>query len=260
MRLRITAHLDYHADRPTDMLLQIGAATLPDQQVQERSLTIVESDHIVATPGEAEIGERLWIRASGRIVIDYSATAVVDRPDLDLATLDAVPLHELPAETIPYLMASRYCPSDRFETFVAGEFAGKRGAQVVAMRDWIGRKLTYAAGVSTSETTAADTFVDRRGVCRDYAHLLITFARAAGIPARFASVYAPGVTPPDFHAVAQVFLGGDWHLIDATAMASPSSIAIIGVGRDAGDVAFLSAFGTLALHRQSVAVVQSDAP
>jgi transglutaminase-like putative cysteine protease len=109
-------------------------------------------------------------------------------------------------------------------------------------------------GVSTSETTALDTFVQRQGICRDYAHVMITFARAAGIPARIASVYALGVEPPDFHAVAEVFLGGEWHLVDATGMARGRDMAKIGIGRDAADVAFLTAFGTAVMNSQSVEV------
>ncbi|MEP6868231.1 MAG: transglutaminase family protein, partial [Novosphingobium sp.] len=91
-------------------------------------------------------------------------------------------------------------------------------------------------------------------VCRDFAHLMITLARASEIPARFASVYGLGVTPQDFHAVAEVFLGGEWHLVDPTGMAEPSSIIRIGAGRDAADVPFLSSFGFATFIGQSVEV------
>ncbi|WP_306294797.1 transglutaminase-like domain-containing protein [Sphingobium lactosutens] len=122
------------------------------------------------------------------------------------------------------------------------------------MRDWIARYFAYVHGVSDRETTALDTFVKRQGICRDYAHVMITFARAAGIPARIANVYALAVEPPDFHAVAEVFVGGEWHLVDATGMAKERDMAKIGVGRDAADVAFLVAFGTAVMHSQSVQV------
>ena len=122
----------------------------------------------------------------------------------------------------------------------------------MAMRDWIESHMNYVPGASTSATTALDTFVRREGICRDYAHLLIGFARAAGIPARIASVYALGVKPQDFHAVAEVFLGGEWHLVDATGMASEGAMAKIGIGRDAADVSFLTAFGPMTMNAQSV--------
>ena len=94
------------------------------------------------------------------------------------------------------------------------------------MRDWIGDQFHLRARARTTPTTALDSFVERRGICRDYAHVLISFARASTIPARYVSCYAPGVDPPDFHAVAEVFLADPtiarrrrWHLVDATGMA-----------------------------------------
>ena len=88
-------------------------------------------------------------------------------------------------------------------------------------------------------------------------------ARAAGIPARFVSCYAPRVTPQDFHAVAEVFLsdptaegGGAWHLIDATGMANPDEIVKIGVGRDAADVSFMTSFGMTEFLDKTVSVTQ----
>src|SRR3546814_16029005 len=84
------------------------------------------------------------------------------------------------------------------------------------MRDWIENRFTYVSGAGNSETGALDSFVERRGVCRDYTHVMIALARAAHIPARMASVYALRVAPQDFHAVAAVYLDGDWHMVDAT--------------------------------------------
>jgi len=101
-----------------------------------------------------------------------------------------------------------------------------------------------------------ETFVERKGVCRDFAHLMVSLVRASGIPARFVSAYAPDVVPQDFHAVAEVFLDGAWHLVDATGMATPAEIAKIGVGRDAADVAFLTSFGEAVFVHQSVQVTR----
>ena len=121
--------------------------------------------------------------------------------------------------------------------------------------------LTYTPGSSDTNTTALDTFVERHGICRDYAHLVVTLARASTIPARFVSGYAPGVQPPDFHAVAEVFLadptvpgGGAWHLVDATGMADPAELVKIGVGRDAADVAFMTVFGQAEFRDKTIAV------
>ena len=125
-----------------------------------------------------------------------------------------------------------------------------------AIRDWIARHFTYEPGTSTATTTALDSFIERRGICRDYAHVLITLARASTIPARYVSCYAPGVTPPDFHAVVELWLGGAWRLVDPTGMAHPDEIARVCVGRDATDIAFMTIFGSAWLQQQRVTVTR----
>ena len=255
MQFAIHVQLDYHFAQACDVLLQIEAAALPDQVIEDAAITITPGEHFARVAAQDDIGTRIWLRIGGPMVVDYHARVSVDRAAADLADLARVPPHRLPGEAVPYLMPSRYCPSNRFAELVATEFAEvEGGAKIIAMRDWIAAHLVYEAGASNSDTTAIDTFVDRKGICRDYAHLMIALARAADIPARIASVYAPRVTPPDFHAVAEVFLGGAWHLVDATGMAEAEEMIRIGIGRDAGDVAFLTAFGALEMNSQTVSV------
>ena len=257
MRLSITAMLDYNFAMPTDVLLQLEAAAIPEQQIEQAHINVSDCQHFARVPAQDMIGDRIWVRVQGQMVVDYRATVMVNRILDDCLGLDKIPPHQLPGETVQYLMASRYCPSDQFVHFVIDEFGAlEGGALVIAMRDWIQNHFSYVAGASSSETTALETFVRRQGICRDYAHVLIAFARAAGIPARYASVYALGVEPQDFHAVAEVFLGGEWHLVDATGMASEAAMAKIGIGRDAADVAFLTAYGLAFLNAQSVSVEQ----
>ncbi|MGH6785990.1 MAG: transglutaminase-like domain-containing protein [Novosphingobium sp.] len=254
MKLLVQAALDYDFAEPTDVLLQVEAAALPEQRIDNAVFELSPTPQCARVTGHDEIGERVWLQASGRLSLTYHAAVTIDRAAADLATLAAASPRELPGETVEYLLPSRYCPSDLFGNFVDAEFAGLAGgARIAAIRDWIEASFAYTP-VSTAETTALDTFIRREGICRDYAHVLITLARASGVPARIASVYALGVEPPDFHAVAEVFLGGAWHLVDATGMAQPGAIAIIGVGRDAGDVSFLTAFGYAALVAQTVSV------
>lgn len=258
MKLSISASIDYQFDAPTDILLQIEAAHIPEQPVEGARIDLPSTEHFARVPAQDGIGERIWLRHQGRLAVAYEATVSVQRIPADWHRLETVPPHLLPGETVPYVLPSLYCPSDRFQSFVESEFDGLgHGARLLAMRDWVGAHLRYVPGSSDARTTATDTFISRQGICRDYAHLLITLARASGIPARIASVYALGVEPPDFHAVAEVFIGGEWHLVDATGMASESAMAKIGVGRDAADVAFLTAFGAARMNAQSVSVQQA---
>lgn len=255
MKLNIRTHLDYQFAEPTDILLQIEAAAIPEQAIEAAWIDLSPCDHFARVAAQDLIGERIWLRASGRFTVDYTSTVSIQRRLDDCGALPKVPPHQLPGETVQYLMASRYCPSDEFQTFVEAEFGGlDGGARVTAIRDWIEASFAYVPGISNSQTTALDTFVQRQGICRDFAHVMITLVRASGIPARMASVYALGVEPQDFHAVAEVFVGGEWHLIDPTGMAEEAAMAKIGVGRDAADVAFLTAYGTAVMNAQSVEV------
>lgn len=259
MRLKIDVALDYRFATPTAALLQIEAAAIPEQRVESQSLDVGDPEWFARVPAQDGVGERIWLRCRDLLNARYSAIVRIDRIVADVATLPAVPLHQLPGETVQYLMDSRYCPAQQFQSFVGATFGDSDGgARVAAIRDWIAERLSYVAGASGSDTTAVDTFVQRRGVCRDYAHLLVTLVRASAIPARFASVYAPDVSPPDFHAVAEVFLAGEWHLVDATGMATESEMAKIGIGRDAADVSFLTTYGEAEFVGQSVAVERID--
>jgi len=259
MKLNIRAKLDYSFEQPTDVLLQLEAAAIPEQTIDFAHIDISQVAHFARVAAQDGIGERIWVRAEGRLTVDYQATVTINRLLTECLNLPRVEPHKLPGETVQYLMGSRYCQSDLFQTFVEAEFGGTDGGQrVIAIRDWIEKGFSYVPGVSNSETSAMETFVRREGVCRDYAHVMITLVRASGIPARMASVYALGVVPQDFHAVAEVFIGGEWHLVDATGMAEEGAMAKIGIGRDAADISFLTAYGFAAFNAQSVLVTPAD--
>ena len=267
MRLAIDVLLDYalppapQTAIPTDVLLQIEAAAMADQRIVSERLTATSPERLRAVHGEDAIGQRTWAAGVGRFTARYAATVDIERPVLDLAPLGSTLARDLPGLVLPYLLPSRYVESHLFETFVQRQFGHLiGGAKVVAMRDWIGRELAYVPGASDGHTTASDTFVRREGVCRDYAHLMAAFARAALIPARLVSAYAPGVTPPDFHAVVEVWLDDGWHLVDATGMAAAHEIARIAIGRDATDIAFMTVFGTADLIEQRVSVTAEPGP
>ncbi|HVF95500.1 MAG TPA: transglutaminase family protein [Sphingomonas sp.] len=255
MRLSIEVDLEYHFAHGADVLLQIEAAAMPDQRLVAESLSVFSDSPITAVVGEDGIGQRCWGYGHGAWHAEYRATVDIDRAGVEIATLPATPVRLLAGDLVPYLLPSRYCQSDRFEGFVTREFAGLEGGALAAqLADWVADSLDYACNVSSGETTALDTFASRSGVCRDYAHLLVALARAGGIPARCVSAYAPRVDPPDFHAVAELWLAGRWHLVDATRMAGCGEIARVCVGRDATDIAFMTAFGPTEMRRQSVRV------
>lgn len=255
MNLQIGVEMQYAVESATDIILQIEVPDFADQRVTRESFKMSQTLHRAKVSAEDGVGARRLLRVECDFQCSYISHVEVDRPTLDIAQLPAVAPHKLPSDAIRYLMPSRYCPSDEFQSFVAAEFGSSDGgARIAEMRDWIFDRFKYVPGASNAQTTALDTFVQRQGVCRDYAHVMIALARASAIPARFVSGYAPYVTPQDFHAMAEVYLDGTWHLVDATGMASPDQIARIGVGLDAAEVSFLTSFGQVSLKSQSVKV------
>ena len=250
MTISIETRFSFRLPARGDVLLQFEAAAIPEQQLRESETRFPEGCRVARVSAEDDIGERVWLRGEGVVEVEHRALVDVERLTPDLAALAGLDHHVLPGETVRYLFDSRYCPADSFQSFVEAEFGGTAGgARIAAISGWVSEKFAYEPGSSTPATTALDSFVERRGICRDYAHVVVTLARAAGIPARFVSCYAPGVEPPDFHAVAEVFLadpaggeGGAWCLVDATGMADPAQLVKIGVGRDAADVSFMTSF------------------
>jgi transglutaminase-like putative cysteine protease len=116
-------------------------------------------------------------------------------------------------------------------------------------------------GSSQPTDGAVATLLSRRGVCRDYAHLVIAFLRALDVPARMVAVYAPGLDPMDFHAVAEAYVDGDWYVVDATTLAPRSTLMRIATGRDASDTAFLSTRrGVVTLNNLEVSAVSDVLP
>ena len=257
MKIEISTLLDYRLCDAVDLMLQIEAADGDGQRVLRSALDLGPDGAAARVAGQDGIGERIWLHRGGRLRVRYSALVAIDRRGPDYRDRAAVAPHRVPAEAVPYLNESRYCPSNQVHAFVERRFgAYEGGAKIARMRDWIESRFTYVPGTSDADTGALDSFVERRGVCRDYAHVMIALARAAHIPARMASVYALGVKPQDFHAVAEVYLAGGWHMVDATGMTRPSESARICVGRDAADIAFLTAYREIELIEQSVSVRQ----
>jgi transglutaminase-like putative cysteine protease len=187
----------------------------------------------------AEHGTRIHVvdAMPGVMVLDYSAR--VSGPGTPAVTTEA--------DLLRYLRPSRYCESDSLAPTARAEFGGLAGADLLAaVSSWVGTRLTYVPGSSLPTDGAVRTLLARQGVCRDYAHLVVALLRALHVPARVVAVYAPGLDPMDFHAVAEAHVQGDWYVVDATTLAPRGTLLRIATGRDASDTAFLSAYGGVA--------------
>ena len=238
--------LQYQADGPTDCLFQIHALHGMDQQVLTESLEITPALplHVFADPSLNHRFTRLRAEL-GEFTLRYRATVRRTVEAFD-PKARRVPIAELPDGLLHNLMPTRYCESD-----VMGRTAQKLfgavtpGApQVIAVVDWIHQNIDYQVGSTQNTSTAQDVYMQRAGVCRDFAHLAVTFCRALNIPARLVAGYASfDEPPPDFHAVFEAYIGDRWLILDATRMSPPERLVRIASGRDAKDVAFASLFG-----------------
>lgn len=259
MTIDIDVSLTYDVGAAGLALLAIEAAETTSQVVTEENLE-VENASLRNIEGSNGFGRRIWVRVDGpRLHLRYQAKVEVSRAPVRLNGLTAAPMDELPADLITFLRPSRFCQSDQFETFAAHEFGHLSGGEKVAqIVEWIQSELTYAPGASDSATTLLDTFSSRKGVCRDYAHLLCGLARASHIPARYVSAYGPSVDPQDFHAVVHVWLNNAWQLIDPSGMCPADELVLVGAGRDAADVPFMETPDEARFLDQRVWVTDND--
>lgn len=255
MRIEIYVEMAYEIGPSRMAMLAIEAASTAGQTVISDRLDL-DSASLHRIAGESEVGTRIWLRLEQQALrLSYRAEVEVTRRDTRLENVPADPVHALPAVVFTYLRPSRFCQSDEFVGFVANRFGTlEGGAKIAAIRDWVACEVRYLQATSDTQTTVVDTFARREGVCRDFAHLVCALSRAAGIPARYASAYGPDVDPPDFHAVAQVWLDGDWHVVDATGMSTAADMVLIGVGRDAFDAPFMETDDEAHLVSQTVLV------
>jgi transglutaminase-like putative cysteine protease len=263
MRFSIDCELNYDVTTETTLILNIEAQRGGGQRIVAETLSLPEG-----IPSEAhevpETGNRYrrLILSVGAHRIAYQSE-VETRPAVgEVAAVGEVPIAQLPFDVVPHLYPSRYCQSDRLGRFAWRQFGdiATGHEKVEAICNWIYENVDYLEGSSDGSTSAYDTFTLRAGVCRDFAHLGITFARALGIPARFVSAYALDLVPQDFHAVFEAYLGGRWYLFDATRLCPIDGIVKIAVGSDAADSAFATYFGQLGGPPKTITIRRLDGP
>src|SRR5690606_33455132 len=186
MRFSIDCELDYDVAAETTLILNIEAQRAGHQRILGEALTLPEG--IASEAHEVpETGNRYrrLILPVGPHRIAYRAEVETNPAIADVQAVEEVPVARLPFDVIPHLYPSRYCQSDRLGRFAWRQFGGIASGheKVEAICNWIYENVDYLEGSSDGSTSAYDTFTLRAGVCRDFAHLGVTFARALGIPA-----------------------------------------------------------------------------
>lgn len=251
MRRQAYSNLQLTAHSPATLILSVAVA----------HADTIDSLSVMQGGTELEKTEVLDQHGARLHVVDVGAGAVSVDYRVDHAGAFPEAISE-PIDVIRYLRPSRYCESDTLGPIARTEFAGLTGHDLLAgVSSWVGQQLSYVPGSSQPTDGAVNTLLSRRGVCRDYAHLVIAFLRALDVPARLVSVYAPGLSPMDFHAVAEAYVGDQWNVVDATTLAPRKTLMRIATGRDASDTAFLSTRGgAVSLDNMEVSAVADMLP
>jgi transglutaminase-like putative cysteine protease len=201
------------------------------------------------------------VMPAGAQVLKYDAICMVpDELDPDGSEVAQLPVEQIPGELLHFTLPSRYCLSDELMGTAWELFGGTRPgwSRVQAICDWVHDNIRFQYGTSNPMTTAADVFRSRTGVCRDFAHLAVSFCRAMNIPARYVFGYLPDIyvpvppEPMDFAAWMEVWLGDRWWTFDPRNNARRVGRVLIGRGRDALDVAMLTTFGPAEFRSMTV--------
>jgi transglutaminase-like putative cysteine protease len=253
MQIRVGYELIYDCPQPTPMILTLSIhytrasdIVVPDFMTTDPRVPVSAyrdgfgnwCTRLVAPQGRTRIATTGVVRDSG------------DPDEVDPSAWQHL-VQDLPEETLVYLLGSRYCETDHlsqvawnlFDRFPPG------WARVQAICDFVHHHITFGYEHASPSKSAAQVFNERRGVCRDYAHLAVAFCRCMNIPARYCTGYLGdiGMPPPygpmDFAGWFEAYLGGRWHTFDARNNIPRIGRVLIARGRDAADVAISSTFG-----------------
>jgi hypothetical protein len=246
-RRTVTAHLEVFVAQESDIALAIAVA---EGQEREDEQLLVSLDGVPINASSD--GHLCFLENVGRglLLVDYEAAVLGAAPPATATARDV----------FRYIRPSRYCESDRLGPLARAEFGGLEGADLLAgVSSWVGVNIAYVAGSSRPIDGAVATLLGREGVCRDFAHLTAALLRANNVAARVVSVYAPGLTPMDFHVVTEACIDGGWFVVDPTCLAPREAMVRIATGADASEVAFITTLrGVVELNYMSVSATTDD--
>jgi transglutaminase-like putative cysteine protease len=254
VRLKISIELAYHVfDTTCEFVFNIHPAINLNQHVVSESVSISQDlqPHIFIQEQDGTRIMRLRGNA-GPLVVRYEGVVDIQHVEAEPEALKEMAVADLPLEILSFVYPSRYCQSDRFRALANHEFGSMQPGyqRVRAICDWVNRRTKFITGSSGGSTSALETLTDHAGVCRDFAHLMITICRALNIPARFVSGIDYGADPilgpTDFHAYVEVYLSERWYLFDPSGVSPTMGLPRLGTGRDAADVSFATVFGAVA--------------
>jgi transglutaminase-like putative cysteine protease len=254
LALAVGCEFEFESTQAVAAVVQVAPSPQPGVRMR-RETWDTDCDHHGYVDLYGNRCERFRI-PTGQARIAYEAELALSAPAdaIDPGAAE-VAVESLPDDVMGFVMPSRFCLPDELghEAWQRFGHLAPGWSRVQAIVDFVHSHLTWVAGASNPWTTAADAYRAGQGVCRDYAHLAITFCRALNIPARYVFGYIPDIEAPpptepmDFAAWFEAYLDGRWHTFDARNNTPRVGRVIVGRGRDAVDVALITSFGPLTL-------------
>jgi transglutaminase-like putative cysteine protease len=262
MRIKAGFSLTYDCPQPTPMLLclNIHPSRRADLLTQQQLIFSPDVQAWDYTDSFGNACSRITAPV-GRLVI-ATGFEIYDAGMPDHIPVDAVQhdIRNLPDEVLVFLLGSRYCETDKLSNIAWSLFGHTPlgWPRVQAILDFVHHHITFDYQKSDPTRTAFGAYTERTGVCRDFAHLALTFCRCMNIPARYCTGYLgdigvpPMPSPMDFSGWIEVYLGGHWYTADARHNTPRIGRILMAVGRDATDVAISTQFGPAVLSAFSV--------
>jgi transglutaminase-like putative cysteine protease len=257
MKIRAGYEISYECSQPTPMILTLTVhpSRIPDLLTPDQ----MRLDPFISAKWYRDgFGNTCHVIHAPRGRVTLSADFLIQddgAPDDVAPGAEQHSLEKLPVETLVYLLGSRYCETDRFIQIAWSEFGkvAKGWPLVQAICDYVHKHITFGYAHASPTKTAWDAHSERRGVCRDFAHLAITLCRCMNVPARYCTGYLgdigvpPDPEPMDFSAWFEAYLGGRWYTFDARHNTPRIGRILMARGRDATDVAIVTSFGPCTL-------------
>ncbi|MCC4212293.1 transglutaminase family protein [Leeuwenhoekiella parthenopeia] len=245
MRLRTGCNLKFEIATPTPFILMLRPRSGSQQWVEQQEYEIDPGTPVYEfTDDYGNLCQRLTAPC-GMFSIKTSSVVVTSDYTDEAYGAEFVEIQNLPDSVLSYLLPSRYCESDCFNelavSITQGEILGYN--QVAAITNWLRSNIKYIPGSNNEPLSAIQVNTNGYGVCRDLAHLGIALCRSLSIPARIVVGYLYNLQPMDMHAWFEAYVGNRWYTFDATQMGSTGGYVILGLGKDAADVAVFNQFG-----------------
>jgi transglutaminase-like putative cysteine protease len=253
MKLRVGYELLYAFPQPTPAILMLNIHF-------SRVANLAAPDSVIVSPAVPISGYRdgfgNWccriVAPKGKVRISTDAVVTdTGKPDAVAPDATQIPVEDLPEEALVFLLASRFCDSDQMLDLAWKLFGRSKPGwgRVQAICDFVHDHIEFGYAHARVTRTASEAYAEKRGVCRDYAHLAVAFCRALNIPARYCTGYLgdvgmpPPYPPGDFAAWFEAYIGGKWYTFDPRNNVPRIGRVLIARGRDAADVAMTTTFG-----------------